>query len=360
MRNSSALSKARLSPLSVPAVAGWPGSEVVLWHLLLPCVATSAICTAGTLAVEPTPGVERVLSEGIPAWARLRHDGGNVHGVMLLSRSSYKVGDSSSDSAPKTVRIRFARCGENRLAVIDADDRGKQRAFARNSKYALQLACSDSTSPWVVEYYGDDKQRRIEHEIDALALSYIDCAWTLHGMALQDWTSSPALRLLGLSSVEEAVPGAVRLDFEYSPPADAVKSTPMRHGWILCDTAHGWAIRSYEVFTVFGTVKGSVEYAFDRGGVVPRRLHFELYNIQKQAGSVTSCEFDQFAFGDTPAEAFTLEAFGLGGLTDKTATSHRRRALWLSAAGFALLVGAVALRRKCRQSRVDGSFTSAR
>jgi hypothetical protein len=145
---------------------------------------------------------------------------------------------------------------------------------------------------------------------------------------------------------------------------------PNLEGWVRLEGASDWVIRDYELEATWSLLdqekkrvdrvnkhSGSIVYTQKDGVSVPSEIR---YTERRSTGTVEENVFqiDNFTLGATPAEEFTLAAFGLGDFERPMARATNRGSYYLAILGATVLIISfilAAIARSRRGQRAEGS-----
>jgi len=135
-----------------------------------------------------------------------------------------------------------------------------------------------------------------------------------------------------------------RPDPEHDDPDDVA-------GWLLLDTARGWAMRSFEVRRISPKASGKAEirsgsasYRYEAGLPLPADVSLSVKDI---GDTVMRWHFQakQGTFQPTPPAEFTLAGYGLGDLERPARRGGNAFAYWAFGIAGVAIVASVVLRR---------------
>jgi hypothetical protein len=178
------------------------------------------------------------------------------------------------------------------------------------------------------------------------------------------YVNSGSFHVKQVSCTTEEGVSVVRVDFRY---ASAEKKKPQVEGYFCVDPSLNWVVRSYdvEIRTVapdrekmVNHVTGSLSYKHGNGPPVPLAVKYKgVLNTSTRVEEVTY-ELDSFTLGPTPAEAFTLAAFGLGDFENASSRGRSRGAYLAAVIGVVALFLSLVLHRLSKSRR--GARSGAR
>jgi hypothetical protein len=337
------------------------GLGAMAWFALLVVVtngSTSAFAQAGAEGEPLSPGdfigrYREVLVRQKVRYHDARVDGKNSARSERPTKASQskKPKQASPNPSPVSVSFSLARSGVNeKLHVIRTGRNPLDSVVVSAGSHAFQVRRGTLGDPYMLDWAKDESSRLS----DRLRQKVLDSPYSPAGLDdFPAYVTDPEFQVKQVERTAGSDAPAIKFSFRYLPNQRYLPNLPNQpkkpnlEGWVRLEGASDWVIRDYEIEATWWPLdperkllekhSGSIRYAQKDGVSVPSEI---MYTERRSSGFAQESvsQIDNFILGPTPAEEFTLAAFGLGDFELPTARATNQRSYYLALFGITALV----------------------
>jgi hypothetical protein len=320
-------------------------------RLLAVAIAMLAIAPASVRGDETAKN--RLMSEAPKGWASLQQFCSDYEGSFGVE-SNLKTTIPNAPPRPDRVDVHFVVKGEYaRVVRIERDPSTGQlkKDVVRciNPDYAFALSRTDDKRSYQLSGLGLSSEDVRQEYLDAEAV-YMHASWK-YGKSFAEWLKEPGFTVEDVFETHRADKDCVCLKFSYNPPDPRKANGRMQNGSFYFDPKTYWSFQGFEFTMPSNGFSGVVEYGDPVDGFPVLRRVVERITYKGPEGSAertTMCVFQIVSRCTTPAEQFTLTAFGMPEPKTTPKAGRSRSWMWMLGAALATGISAVMIRRRLR------------
>ncbi|MEZ6034946.1 MAG: hypothetical protein R3C17_17780 [Planctomycetaceae bacterium] len=228
---------------------------------------------------------------------------------------------------------------------------------AKNDKYAFRIRRSSHATNYGIEYL---QELGVDPDMDArIQSSYVEgrsffvAPWTVFTIPMSQLIKSPFFHVKQISAVAQDGIELVRIDFDHLTDDSDRKHERLSDAYLVCDPAHGWALREYgATFFTGGVYQQKIEFGVRINGLPIPSKFTTVYALPKSTPVVRHTVITADEVSENVAhEAFYLSHYGLP--EPNFERSLFGRWAWYLALGIACLIAAwILMKRRTATLRI--------